>query len=268
MKLKAILGASAAAVAMAFASSAMAQTYPDFTVTPNTFYNTSTQLPFVADKIIGNYVEVITFTPSNAQNTAGTFSISLLFDADAFVANDGKSSLDAGRTDLGVSYDIYATFMSTGSYTSNGTQSQFSLTPGGSLNVYFDNLNDNAFTAPASGTGTFGITNTGDDLLLATGGGLFGAGRIDCIGSNNCGSFGQTTSFSLTPFGSAFFTSPVPFYPISLESGQFNGFAPTGTVTINGSMDVIFAPVPEPASLALVGLALAGLAATSRKKKV
>ena len=53
---------------------------------------------------------------------------------------------------------------------------------------------------------------------------------------------------------------------LSFQSGQFNGFTPAGTLTLDGSLDVIFVNVPEPGSIALVGLALVGLGFASRRK--
>ena len=67
--------------------------------------------------------------------------------------------------------------------------------------------------------------------------------------------------------GNKFFVLPSPFYQLSFQSGQLNNFTIGGTQTINGSLDIVFTnPIPEPATLTLVGLSLLGLAAARKRK--
>ena len=52
-----------------------------------------------------------------------------------------------------------------------------------------------------------------------------------------------------------------------MDSGQLNNFEVSGTQTINGSFDVVFKNnVPEPSSIALMGLGFIGLGFAGRKK--
>jgi hypothetical protein len=211
----------------------------------------------------GNYAEVITF------DGLGNFAVSIKWQAGQFVADDGVNALPGVTTGLGNTYGVYALFKGTGTVAGGPTDFSFALNPGGTLDLYLDRFAGiTTFTQPATGNLAWTTANDGDDSLLGSGNALYGSGNLNtgCSGGINCGSFGQTTNFSLTATGSQFFILPVPFYNLTFESGQFNNFTPVGTQVINGSLDAVFA-VPEPGTLALLGLSLVGIGALRRNRK-
>ena len=278
---KKLIAGAVAALSMFATAGASAATYNQFEIKePNR------SASFMADRIVGGYTEVITFTPTDAANPllGGTFDVSLVWNASAFyngTANPVPALLNAFENPNG--YGLYALYTAKGTFTGNGVQTTFNFTEGsGGLTVYMDQDQNTLFTNPADGTQQFGRSGTGDDIILARGDALSGTGTLNLAlptcpkepgeGGINCGSFGSSTSFDLedNPTGLDgwdYFVGPNPFYNLSFQSGQLNRFSPTGTVTIDGSMDVVFGEVPEPASLGLLGLGLLGLGAAGKRRK-
>lgn len=254
----------------AASSTAMAQSFPDFRVAESSIAGALTN-NLTADKITGNYVEVITFAGS-------AFNVSLKWNAGQFVANDGTTPVGSQLGSVTANqYGLYALYQGSGTVSTTSTGTVFNFTPGGSLRLFSDANSDTAFGQPANGSTAWTTTNAADDRLLATGVPTSGQGTLNpslstCSAGGgqgiNCGSFGASSTFALTTDGSAYFVAPSPFYQLSFQSGQLNNFSPTGTQVINGSLDVIFgSAVPEPGSVALLGLGLAGLMMTRRRSK-
>lgn len=219
-----------------------------------------------ADKINGTFNEVVTIT------SATTFSTSLEVKFQGFAdttnpANDTTGQLGNVTANQ---YGLYLLYTSVGTFAPSGSGFQYTTT-GALFNLYADLITNPLASAtqltapvgPLSSTlaliDTWTRTNAADDQLLASGNLISGAATQTCSGSapnNNCGSFGQTTTFNLTPLGSSYFFNPSPFFTISMQSGNFNGFVPTvnTTQTISGVANAVFNNVPEPSSLALLGI--------------
>jgi hypothetical protein len=261
-----LIQASMIAAMATVSAGASAVAFPDFQVTEGSVPGSAANT-FTADKITGNYVEVVTF------DGAGNFATSIKWQAGQFVANDGTTPLTTQLGSFGSGgYGLYGLLQGSGTYNTVAGVTTFTFNPGGSLAVWIDPDANTTFTAPATGNLAWTTGNTGDpDYQIASGAMIDGVGTLDpslqsCDPGINCGSFGTTTSFLLTTAGKNYFTSPSPFYNLMFESGQLNNFEVAGTQTINGSLDVVFG-VPEPTSIALMGLGLLGLGVSLRRKQ-
>ena len=194
-------------------------------------------------------------------------------------------------------YDIYATFLGSGTGDWIGNQFTVDAISSFVIKLWASPSSGTALglaTAASSTDTTGGITAGSKDFLLgtATFAGSFGGTNAQ-LGSDNKASTQLTASFNFTPASSdyvgtgggkdGYFQAPDPFNLVLSASGSTNinqsGYvgSPPGDVVIttaafnaagdpNGATGNITANVPEPGGLALVGLALAGLALFNRRK--
>lgn len=262
--------AAAMTAALSFAAtSANADTFVPFTVAEGSVPGTPTSTPtFVAGKVIGNYIEDVTL------NADGTFTTRLLFNASTFGDTNGgtisTSFLSSAQTPFAGTnnYAIYAVLTGSGTFSPTPVNgNNFTFNSGGSLVLSLDPNSDTQFN---KGPGAIGVVASPDDVTLATGQVVSGGGTLKACSGIDCGSFNTNTSFALQTAGLNFFTAPRPFYNMLLTSGQFDNidFTKIGVAQrTTGSLDATFGSVPEPESIALMGVGLLGLGLTMRRRK-
>lgn len=216
----------------------------------------------VADKLNGSYAERLTVTGP------GTFAAQAVATFSAFLKNDGIDAVPSLLGNLGLfgGYSIYALFNASGAITGpNAFQSS-----NNSFSLYLDpNQNSGFSLTDGVAAPTLNVAGSdADDILLATAGPnlTFGTGNL----TGPPGAFNiDWSNFTLTDFGKTYFVGPDPFYMNVRVNGDYDILTTTpigGTVAITGDVSAVFRAVPEPGTLALAGLALAGLGLARRRK--
>jgi len=229
----------------------------------------ATSKTWTADELAGAYKEIAIIGAGN-QVSASAYA-----DFTSFI--NAGTSIAAKNTRLGVDYGIYALF------TSDATQvSPTNFVAGsGKFQLFMDvnldtkrNLTGGSYglggvIATKPGVGTL---NDSDDILLATSSDMRVTGPFASYGNTNPPPSFEFTfdNFALSSFGSQFFLSPNPFLITVSTTGTVIGLNNVaGNQDVNGTLNLTFSndrSIPEPESLALVGLGLVGLVATRRRK--
>lgn len=263
---KTLLSVAAAAVLGLASASAFAE-FQDFTVNEGNVPGSGPNL-VVADKLNGAYTEYLTATGP------GTFSAAAIGNMGQFFANEGTGApVPSQINNFGTAgYAMYAIFIASGNITGpnlfQGTAGQFYL--------YIDPDQDTKFTGfnaakSATALPTVDAAGSADDYLIAYS--LTGTGTGNLNGPP--GAFNiDFTDFVLTDVagnadGKGYFVSPDPFHMLVNINGDYDVFTGSpvgGTATVTGDVSAVFLKVPEPGSLALMGLGLAGLGFAKRRK--
>ena len=205
-----------------------------------------------ADLINGGYQEVITF------DGAGNFATKALASFSQFYLDESATPISAKIGPSGT-YNMYAVLDEVGTVSGN------TFTGGtGSMHLWLDLDQNTTLGLGATGNDAVILGNTADDLEIAWSSNITSGFGILVPG---IGGFFDIwfDGVKLTSDGKDYFVSPVPFYMLANVDGDFNTFTITGTQKINGDVSVVFA-VPEPGSLAMLGLGLLGLGMIRRRK--
>lgn len=221
----------------------------------------------IADQLSGQYDEIFSVTSPNTFNTLA------FFNAGAWYNNGSAIGSQLNYFDTN-GYKLYALFQSDGTFSVAGDGTVTFSGGNGTIQLWADASSNTTQALPGTAAGKtladIVLGNTADDVLLGSASLLsFGDGNGKPGGGANGNFelvFGDWTLQA--PDGQNYFIAPRPFYTILDLNGNFQAFDPTSQTDIlltRSSANAFFA-VPEPGTIALLGIGLLGMGMGLRRK--